>query len=192
MRKKIVAAMAVLICVVNAYGRQPETGYRGMVDWDAEINFDPLGWMYGEGGNGSFYTGASTTHGYQFKPWLFVGGGVGVLAWPKEQQLYAVPVYAACRLDVGKHLFSPYFDVRLGGNTVHGGGIYFSSTVGLSVKVYNELGINVGLGYSMIGMHEYYTYKAYDDYTLNHWAWERNSLGHTWGSTMAVRVGLEF
>lgn len=190
--KKILLTLAILAGAFSTQARQPEPGYRGFVDWHGEVSANVIDAVLFGGGDGTFYTGATTTHGYQLKPWLYVGGGAGFIMWPKYSQLYAVPVYADCRIDLGKRLFSPYFDVKLGGNTVRGGGVYFSATVGLSVKVWKEYGVNFGLGYTMTGLKQYYDYVAYDDYTLNGYQWVNSSLGHYYDGTISLRLGLEF
>ncbi len=189
--KKILLACIFLICSLAAAARQPETGYRGFLDWNGEVAPDLVGAYYGSG-NGTFYTGFTTAHGYQLKPWLFAGAGAGLVMWPKYQQVYTVPVFANCRFDLGQRLFSPFLDIRLGANAVHGAGIYLSATVGLRVNVYKTLAINVAIGYTMTGMREHYDYIIYDNYHLNHMGWVKNSLGHQYDNTLALRLGLEF
>ncbi|MDE6287545.1 MAG: hypothetical protein K2M00_02015 [Muribaculaceae bacterium] len=145
MKKLLIISIMMLCCPVLLTARQPRVGYRGFVDWNGEVDADVVGAIYGEG-KGTFYTGFTTAHGYQLKPWLFVGAGTGLVMWPKYNQLYNVPVFGDVRFDIGKRLFSPFLDVRLGANAVHGAGIYFSALVGFRVKIYKAIGINFGIG----------------------------------------------
>ncbi|MCM1152632.1 MAG: hypothetical protein NC328_03130 [Muribaculum sp.] len=189
--RHIILLFTIACTALLGNARQPSTGYRGFVDWNGEVQADLISAIYGTG-NGTFYTGATTTHGYQLKPWLFAGGGVGFIMWPKYNQAYALPIYADCRFDIGKRRFSPFLDLKLGANVIHRGGIYLSATVGFRVDVYKRLALNIGVGYTMTGMHEYYDYIAYDDWNLNHWGWLKNTVGHTYDNSIALRLGVEF
>ncbi|MCM1320201.1 MAG: hypothetical protein NC217_07460 [Muribaculaceae bacterium] len=189
--KRLLCVIIASCSLLGLSARQPSIGYRGFLDWNGEVEADVIGAIYGAG-QGTFYTGFTTSHGYQFKPWLYAGVGTGLIFWPKYSQVYAMPVFADCRIDIGKRLFSPFLDVRLGANTLHRAGLYLSATVGMSVKVYKDMGINFGLGYTMTGLNEYYGYFAYDDYTLNHWGWRPHTIGHTFTNTLALRFGFEF
>lgn len=73
----LIAAMAVLPFTASAL--QPQRGYRGFVDWSNSAKFD-MGFLSIEnepGDDTEIFTGISTSHGYQFNNWLYVGGGVG-------------------------------------------------------------------------------------------------------------------
>lgn len=190
---KLKYSILVLIAAVvslSAQGKQPQTGYRGFVDWDSEVFADIA--LYGGPTNSKFYTGFTTTHGYQLKEWLFIGGGTGLIFWPKESQIYSLPVYGSCRVDLGKRRISPFFEVRLGCNTVHGAGVYFASCFGLGWRFYKDFGVNIAIGYTMNGSHQYYTYLTYDDPSLNHYGWVDNSLGHNYDNSLSLRLGIEF
>ena len=65
-------------------GKGPQKGYRGFVDLEYYLSVDEMS---------KNHIGFSTTHGYQFKPWLFIGAGVGMRYIHK------------------KHLKSPPFDI---------------------------------------------------------------------------------
>ena len=65
-------------------GKGPQRGYRGFVDLEYYLSVDEMS---------KDHIGFSTTHGYQFKPWLFIGAGVGMRYIHK------------------KHLKAPPFDI---------------------------------------------------------------------------------
>lgn len=71
----------------NIYAVQPTQGYRGFVDSSNYLDLN-FGFLVGDGGSSRIYTGGSSTHGYQFNNWLFVGGGVGFeynLDWKSDR-----------------------------------------------------------------------------------------------------------
>jgi hypothetical protein len=50
-------------------GKGPQMGYRGFVDLEYYLSIDAVS---------KDHLGFSTSHGYQFKPWLYIGAGVGM------------------------------------------------------------------------------------------------------------------
>lgn len=50
-------------------GKGPQKGYRGFVDLEYYLSIDEVS---------KDHLGFSTSHGYQFKPWLYIGAGVGM------------------------------------------------------------------------------------------------------------------
>ena len=66
-------------------GQGPQKGYRGFVDLEYYVSIDAMS---------KDHYGFSTAHGYQFKPWLFVGAGAGL------------------KISHGKHFKGPSFDIN--------------------------------------------------------------------------------
>lgn len=189
-RAKMRMVVSAMLCAVSlsVVGRPPVTGYRGFVEWSGDLWPDIS--LYGDGMS-RFYTGITTTHGCQMSPWLFIGGGAGMMFWPKYDNVWSLPIFADARIDVGRRLFSPYLDVRLGANALRGGGLYFSPSVGLGVRLSNGLGVNVGIGYSLTGRRQDYQYVTYDDHTLNRYEWVEVPRARYEGC-IAFRIGFEF
>lgn len=94
----------------------PSRGYRGFVDanvmvgrlddeFDCNDDFNKVGFL--------------TTHGFQFNPKIFVGGGLGVMFQAGDDLVedfdVIIPVYSAFRYDILARKVSPFLDVRLGG-----------------------------------------------------------------------------
>lgn len=161
----LIAAMAVLPFTASAL--QPQRGYRGFVDWSNSAKFD-MGFLFIEnepGDDTEIFTGISTSHGYQFNNWLYVGGGAGFeynLDWKAfeneydENASYIIPIFVECRLDAKWRRFTPYFSVRLGANVADNGGVYFSPTVGYRFNWGRRSAINLGLGLTLFGYRSSY------------------------------------
>ena len=131
-------------------GKGPQKGYRGFVDLEYYKSIDAIS---------QDHFGFSTTHGYQFKPWLFVGAGAGMKIshnkhskenFGKKVDFYMFPVFGNIRFDLLKGKFSPYLDCRLGytlGNKAYG--IMFNPSLGCRVGLTDVLAINASFGYSL-------------------------------------------
>lgn len=66
MKRVILTILAVLMMCLIAVARQPERGYRGLIEWSNDLRSMDM-WGNGER-TAQFYTGLSTSHGYQFNP----------------------------------------------------------------------------------------------------------------------------
>lgn len=123
-------------------------GYRGFVDGgvDAGRVFDD--------GYVSTYTriGFTTTHGFQFNPHIFFGGGLGWQIQAGDDLIedfdVLFPIYAAFRYDIVDGKVSPFASARVGGyasltydydNTLAGG--YFNVNFGVRIR---RLNLSVG------------------------------------------------
>lgn len=157
--KKIVLILSLALVSLTATALQPVKGYRGFIDWSNYLGLN-LGFLTGDGGESTVYTGFTTSHGYQFNSWLYVGGGAGLecyTAWkkyghnPNEETRFVIPLFAEARLDARWNRFTPFFSAQLGANLADHGGIYFSPTVGYRFNWGRKSAINFGLGASFIG-----------------------------------------
>ena len=132
-------------------GIGPQKGYRGFFDVEFYKSIDA---------NSEDHFGFSTTHGYQFKPWLFAGAGVGMKishnkhikegSYGIKGDYFMFPVFADLRFDLLKSKFSPYLDCRLGytlGNKAYG--VMFNPSLGCRMGLNDKLAINASVGYSM-------------------------------------------
>ena len=128
----------------------PQKGYRGFFDLEYYKSIDA---------QSRDHFGFSTAHGYQLKPYLFVGAGAGMKISHKQHfkdnfgqkaDFYMFPVFADVRLDLLKNRYSPYLDLRVGytlGNKAYG--IMFNPTIGCRIGLTDKLAMNASLGYSM-------------------------------------------
>lgn len=153
--KKAVLALGAAMAMLTGAARDPEPGYRGFVDWsngftsymDGKTNKSQSTW----------FTGVTTTHGYQMSPYLFLGGGLG-LEHSNHFNQYTLPVFLDARTDLRFDSYTPFADVRLGYNLCDGGGIYFSPTVGYRLNWGRKANCNVALGMTLRG----YSIENYD------------------------------
>ncbi len=141
---------ALLSLTMNA--RQPERGYRAFVDCSATFNLDIS--LFGGPTDSYIWLGGSTTHGYQFNNWLFVGGGIGyetVLAPNQRRPKRIFPVFADARADLQFGRFTPFADIKLGANFTRGADLYFSPTIGHRFNWGRRTAINLAIGVTFFG-----------------------------------------
>lgn len=129
----------------------------------------------------------STTHGYAFNPWLFIGGGV---ACDIYREALFTPVYAAARFTFRDSGLSPYADVRVGfspgkkDDSLWAMGAYFTPALGVRFALVGRCALNVGVAYVLQSQSTDYSYDdGYKRYfgtsvTLHH--------------ALSLRVGVAF
>lgn len=151
--KRLLTLLYMAIIVLSATALQPQRGYRGFIDSDNFLGINP-GFLTGDGGESTIYTGFTTSHGYQFNNWLYAGAGAGFvynLSWNKysyhhDDGRWVIPVFTEVRMDASWGRFTPYFSAQLGANAGDHGGIYFSPMVGYRFNWGRKSAINFGLG----------------------------------------------
>ena len=161
--KRLLLIITLSLATICTYALQPQRGYRAFIDWNNYLNLN-IGFIAGEPGDSKVFTGFTTSHGYQFNSWLYVGGGAGFqynLDWKKYGNndgdcRFIIPVFAEARLDTRWHRFTPYFSLQLGANLADHGGIYCSPTVGYRFNWGRKSAINFGLGASIYGRRHSY------------------------------------
>ncbi len=144
-------------------------GYRGFVDLGGFVGLDDAFDSYS-----AFMF--STSHGYQFCPWIFLGGGFGVNRYSYSGNAmltdelghglgsYAykgtgifVPFYIDVRVfPIGNKRVTPFFGMKLGysvstmerldGDNI--GGFYHQYSAGISVAILSNFGWYLSLGFS--------------------------------------------
>lgn len=163
--KRYLLVLYFLLACASAQAIQPQRGYRGFIDWsgDIEPNVSFLLSDHEGGRDSELYMGLSTSHGYQFNNWLYVGGGAGFeynFGWKSYynsgEAHFFVPVFAETRLDAKWGRFTPFLAMRLGANVVEHGGIYFSPTVGYRFNWGRKSAINLSLGMTLFSRRSQY------------------------------------
>lgn len=172
MKKSLIIA-ALTVALTGMSAKAIETGYRGFFDY---------GYLIGTGDfSSSSLNEISTTHGYQILPQLFVGGGIGVHLYKFNAEgdgiHYNLPIFADVRYDVLETKFTPFVDFK-GGYSVAGDfqGAYFSPSIGCRMAITDNLGINLGVGYTYMKTGYKYIYSGKD----------LNLTG------VSIRLGLDF
>lgn len=113
-------------------------GYKGFVD---------LGGTIGIGHYGDGVVSVSTTHGFQFNPYLFLGAGMAV----EYHNFYGatfLPIFIESRLNFIDNSITPFFALRAG-YSVYTKGVYFNPNLGVNLKVSPNIGMNVSVGYTL-------------------------------------------
>ncbi|MDR0976593.1 MAG: hypothetical protein LBL78_02405 [Prevotellaceae bacterium] len=115
-------------------------GYRGMVDF---------GYTIGTGDYGTGRLELTTSHGYQFNPYLFIGGGVG-LQYFNEAEVASFPIFADIRGNfLSEGTFIPFAVLKAGytaGGDIHG--LYLAPAIGVKWVMYGTTALNLTLGYT--------------------------------------------
>ena len=167
------------------------SGYHGFVD---------LGYTIGVGDYTFDRFELSSTHGYQFNPYLFLGGGVGFHFMQKYETPYMdiplnsrdfmidIPVYAETRITFINGNISPFISGRGGYYFTHNGGIYLNASVGCRFAVSTNHAINVFVGYSNEKL-EFETFERFTSSSSMNYSTEKRKLS-TEG--FSIKVGYEF
>ena len=99
--------------------------------------------------------------GYQFNPYIYVGGGVGT-AYFLDSEVVAIPIFANFRSDFINYKISPFVDVKGGYSPYDAKGAY--ATVALGCR-FNKFSLS--FGYELF--QNEYEYYYYDTQTLDCW-----------------------
>ncbi len=192
--KKILFILTIMLATVSAEARQPGKGYRGFLDWSSSVRSEKFGSITIGGAtttyhDNTFYTGFSTSHGYQINPVFFVGAGLGMERCGKWDSWIA-PVFLQGRADFLFGKLTPFGDLRLGYNVANGGGVYVSPTIGYRFNWGRKMGVNLGLGMSIAG----YTAEVYDGKFTGPDSYEIQYVGKKHGSRVyfTFRIGIDF
>lgn len=203
LKRSLLLSAAVATATLSGYARQPERGYRGFAEWTNRLSHHTYESSY-EGETYSWSTtdyspGISTSHGYQFNPWLFLGAGIDFSLKDignLNSHYYhfdnnQVAIFAEGRTDLKFGKFTPFGDIRIGWNAASYGTVYFSPSIGYRFNWGRKVGINVGVGYTL----DAYRYEDFIDATTpDGWPtfvmtgeyvnWHRSSF--------TFRVGIDF
>lgn len=194
MKRTIFLLLAIIAFTHVSEARQPKRGYRGFLEWSSSVRSDNFG-VFDIHGNlsmerqGSFYTGFSTSHGYQINPMFFVGAGLGMERCGKLDN-WVAPVFVQGRIDLKLGRFTPFGDLRLGANAAEGGGIYISPTIGYRFNWGRKMGVNLGAGLTLAGYRsEHYegTMTGPDSYEIQYVGVKSHIRAY-----FSLRLGIDF
>ena len=116
-----------------------QQGYRGFADFSYTLGV-------GDWGKNHDRIGIMTSHGYQIAPQFFAGVGVGFnYYFNGHDELCSLPVFAHF-LD---EEITPYIDLRVGYSLIDVKGVYINPSVGCRFELTDDIGLNVGVGYTM-------------------------------------------
>ncbi|MDO4319450.1 MAG: hypothetical protein Q4C34_02630 [Bacteroidales bacterium] len=194
MKRSITLALAIIMICLNVSARQPQRGYRGFVEWSSSVRSDNFG--YWTSGNNiavyretTFYTGFSTSHGYQINSMFYIGAGLGMERCGKFDN-WIVPLFIDGRIDLKFNRLTPFGDIRIGANMAQGGGLYFSPAIGYRFNWGRKTGLNIGAGLTLAGYKtEHYegTWVDSDSYEIQYVA-----TRHHVHPYFTFRLGIDF
>lgn len=185
--KKIVVFLLLIPLSIAVLAKQPQRGYRGFVDWSNSIrSYD---WT-GKGRTYDYFTGFSTSHGYQINSWIFTGIGFNLEYFSIGQQ-YIIAPFFDLRSDLKFHKFTPFAELRIGYSCTDGGGVYFSPSIGYRFNWGRKVGVNVGIGLTLKGYkRDIIDIEYYPD--LGWWDGEYKGREKGFETLFSFRIGLDF
>jgi hypothetical protein len=132
-----------------------KSGYKGFVE---------AGYTVGIDDNNFGRVEVSTSHGYQFNPYFFLGVGLA-LSYYTEPEKSAMPIFADARVNFLKGKFVPFAGVKIGYTTSDAvKGFYFAPSVGVKMMLSRHSALNFSLGY-VYQAADYITLSGVDIYT---------------------------
>ena len=192
--KKILIILTILLATLSSEALQPRRGYRGFFEWSSSVRSEKFAYpgingnlmMYREN---TFYTGFSTSHGYQINPMFFIGAGLGMEKCTSLDN-WVAPVFIQGRIDLKFGKFTPFGDLRLGANVAEGAGVYLSPTMGYRFNWGRKMGVNLGAGLTLAGYraeHDEATMTAPDSYEIQYVGTRRHIRAY-----FSFRLGIDF
>lgn len=144
--------------------RRTLRGYNCFVDmgyaYDVDGNSDD--WVDGD------WISVSTTHGYQFNDYFFLGGGL-VLGVNPKHNYWHLPVFAEARVNFLDRRVTPFFVYRIGSSFVNIEDVtlYEMMMLGLRIALTEKSALNLSCGLEM-------------------------NFGAYWSGGYALHIGYEF
>lgn len=189
MMKKAICVLFVFVMSLGCsyaagrYSFKPERGYHGFLDFGYTI------------GTGDFHgigrTDFSTSHGYQFNPYFFLGAGVGYQYCDKAD-FGVIPVFLDARYNMMKGRITPFlglkagysFDTGYDGDELSEGGLgfYCVPSVGVRIILRRNFAANLSLGYT-------HQVIDYDDYASRGYGIYGDK--ESWEG-VSIKAGIEF
>lgn len=150
------------------------TGYRGFVD---------LGYSFGVGDYSADRIEFSTSHGYQFNPYFYLGAGAA-FNYFHDGEIASVPLFANPRADFSTGKVSPFIDLKVGYTiSDYFEGFYLAPSIGVRFDLQNNKGINFSAGYTMQKTDGY----GYDYYSDNLYYAGKVNAG-----AITLKLGIDF
>ncbi len=160
-------------------GNGSKAGYKGFIEG---------GYTIGVGDYGEDRFAFTTTHGFQFNPYFFLGVGAG-MNYISDDKLLGIPIFADIRTNLLNRRVSPILEAKIGYSVLDIEGLYISPSIGCRIAVGKNIAIFVSIGYEMQRAEfviSNYEYLGGGYYSHNNYRATENCGGSTF------RVGFEF
>ena len=151
MKKIILFLMALMPMLANA--QYIKKGYHGFVDAGYCAYISQIAPSAIE---------ITTSHGYQFNPYIFLGAGLGFdysnycewgdvsgKPYNKREAKVDIPVFFNAHANFTKTKFSPFIDAKAGAYVNNEGGVYLNGAIGCRYAIRDNMGISLSVGYKM-------------------------------------------
>lgn len=94
----------------------------------------------------------STSHGYQFNPYFYLGGGISIQPFFEFGEPYTafLPIFLNLRTNLIDNKISPFIDVKTGYVAVLNG-FYMNTSLGITFPIADKCGMNFSIGYETYG-----------------------------------------
>lgn len=157
-----------------------QVGYRGFID---------LNYTIGVGDFSIDRMGVSTTHGYQFCPYFFLGAGVGVDYFSKNEA-FSVPFFADLRTDILNNTITPFIDFKIGYSVGDARSLYMSPSIGCRFGCGKNSAVLISIGYTYLKPIVTVEYKSYNAETG---MWQNATIsGREICGGITIKAGIEF
>ena len=174
MKKVIVALVLMFGLSLSVFSQDysVKRGYKGFIDFGYSFNVAMDGFADEISGYDSDKLFWSTSHGYQFNPYLFVGAGFSFDCYTAKTWV-TVPFFANIRVTpiIGK--LTPFIDAKVGYNGIgYMKGVYFAPSIGCRLGLTRKVGLNFGVGYALqqntTNQYQWDPLDKFEDETMNH------------------------
>lgn len=149
-------------------------GYKGFVD---------VGYVGDLSDNDANKMEFSTSHGYQFNNYFYVGGGVAASIYT-DLDLVAVPLFVDFRANFINKKVTPFADIKTGYSVGDVKGAYVTTSLGVRFSLKGKKAINLKLEYN-------YQQYDYDDSYYSYGSYWSSSYSYDYAG-LGVKVGFEF
>ena len=191
--KKIFISVVLLCAAWLDASAQNVSGncYRGFVDagYDVGIGYFEMS-----------HFSITTSHGYQFNPYIFLGAGTAFhfmkgyktpgmnIALDERESKVDIPVFANARVNFMKKKVTPFIDGKVGTYVTNNGGMYWNLSAGCRIATNQKQAVNISVGYASEKL-EFQTVDRFEvGYSMNYIREPRVQLSEC----VTVRVGYEF
>lgn len=149
-------------------------GYKGFVDF---------GYIADVSDNNAGKIEASTSHGYQFNNYIFLGAGMAV-DYYTDADLVSIPIFANFRVNFINKKITPFVDLKTGCAVGDVEGAYVTLGMGARFSLKGKKAVNIGLEYHYQQYDYSESYGSENYYHYSYYNYDLQGLG--------FKVGFEF